>query len=670
MGKLFAVLQKIGKSLMLPVSVLPAAGLLLRFGQPDLLNLAYVAKAGDTIFTNLPMIFAVGVAIGFSGGEAVAALAAVVGQLILESVIKVASSNAAEVLAARIASEQHMALSAFMKTAGYTDIVSKSTINMGVFGGICIGLIAGVLYNKFYNIRLPQVLGFFGGKRFVPIITAIAALIFGIIGVSVWAPIQNAINVFSQWADTSILGPAFYAAGKRLLIPVGLHHIYYPAFLYQFGQYVSSGITYFGDSARYFHGDPTAGVFMASEFPILMFGLPGAATAMIMASKKEKRKQIAGMMISAAFVAFLTGITEPIEFSFIFVAPILFVFHVLAAFSSGIVTSLLHIRLGYTFSASFIDYLLGFKFAGHPLLIWPIGIAYFAIYFFVFYFTIEEMDIKTPGREDEDSLEVVYRNAKGSEKAAKILEAVGGKDNIKALDACITRLRFILKDVSRVDKDTLNALGAAGVLMIGNSAQAIFGTEAERIKDDIKAIIRSGGVVKNLDYDEISSNNEAALDGNKKGSSKSCTLFNPVDGEIVELEQVPDDVFSDKMLGDGFAVIPKRNKIYSPVDGKIKVLFPTKHAVAIVTDDGLEVLVHVGIDTVKLNGEGFIAYIKKEDKVKKGDLLLTFDSKVIKKKAKSIITPVIITNMNLVESISIDLGKKKHGESTAVITTK
>ncbi|AWI06954.1 PTS glucose transporter subunit IIA [Clostridium drakei] len=670
MEKLFSVLQKIGKSLMLPVSVLPAAGLLLRFGQPDLLNLAYVAKAGDAIFTNLPMIFAVGVAIGFSGGEAVAALAAVVGQLILEAVIKVASSNAAEVLAAKVASEQHMALAAFMKTAAYTDIVSKTTINMGVFGGICIGLIAGVLYNEFYNIRLPQVLGFFGGKRFVPIITAIAALIFGIAGVNVWTPIQNGINIFSQWADTSILGPAFYAAGKRLLIPVGLHHMYYPAFLYQFGEYVSGGVTYFGDSARYFHGDPTAGVFMASEFPILMFGLPGAATAMIMASKKEKRKQIAGMMTTAAFVAFLTGITEPIEFSFIFVAPILFVFHVFAAFSSGIVTSLLHIRLGYTFSASFIDYLLGFKFAGHPLLIWPIGIGYFVMYFFVFYFTIKEIDIKTPGRGDEDSLEVFHISSKGSEKAAKVLEAVGGKDNVEALDACITRLRFALKDVSRVDKDRLNALGAAGVLIIGNSVQAIFGTEAEKIKDDIKVIIANGVIVKNSDNNQISSNNKFEMDGNKKDSNRSHTLFNPVDGEIVELEQVPDDVFSDKMLGDGFAVIPKGNKIYSPVDGKIKVLFPTKHAIAIVTDDGLEVLVHIGIDTVKLNGEGFTAHVKKEDKVKKGDLLLNFDSKVIKEKAKSIITPVIITNMNSVESISIDLGKKKHGKSAAIINMK
>ncbi len=663
MKKLFAILQKIGKSLMLPVSVLPAAGLLLRFGQPDLLNIAYVAKAGDAIFTNLPMIFAVGVAIGFSGGEAVAALAAVVGQLVLEAIIKVASSSAAAVVATKVAAEQHTTLAAFMNTTAYSDIVSKTTINMGVFGGICIGLIAGALYNRFHDIKLPQVLGFFGGKRFVPIITSVVAIIFGIIGVNIWAPIQSGINVFAHWADTSMFGPAFYAAGKRLLIPVGLHHMYYPAFLYQFGQYVSGGVTYFGDSSRYFHGDPTAGVFMASEYPILMFGLPGAAVAMIAAAKKEKRQQVAGMMISAAFVAFLTGITEPIEFSFIFVAPILFVFHVLAAFSSGIITSLLHVRLGYTFSASFIDYLLGFKFAGHPWFIWPIGIVYFALYFFAFYFTIKATNAKTPGREDEDSENIIPINAKGSEKAARVLEAIGGKDNIEGLDACITRLRLTLKDISKVDKVTLKALGAAGVLIAGNSAQAIFGTEAERIKDDIKAIIANGGIVETSEHDEIS------IDANKKVLGASCTLFNPVDGEIVELKQVPDDVFADKMLGDGFAVIPTGNEVYAPLDGEIKVLFPSKHAVAIVTDDGLEVLVHVGIDTVKLNGEGFVAHVKQEDKVKKGDLLLTFDHEIIKQKAKSIITPVIITNMNYVKDIDIKLGKREHGESTAVITT-
>lgn len=663
MKKLFSVLQKIGKSLMLPVSVLPAAGLLLRFGQPDLLNMPYMATAGNVIFQNLPMIFAVGVAIGFSGGEGVAALAAVVGQFILEGIIKVASSDAAAALAAKAAAQQHIALAAFMNKPEYSDIVTKTTINMGVFGGIIIGLLAGVLYNKFHNIKLPQVLGFFGGKRFVPIITSVAALVFAIIGVNVWSPIQNGINVFAGWASTSMFGPAFYAAGKRLLIPVGLHHMYYPAFLFQFGQFVSNGVTYFGDSARYFHGDPKAGIFMASEYPILMFGLPGAAAAMIAAAKKENRKKVAGIMISAAFVSFLTGITEPIEFSFIFVAPILFVFHVCAAFASGIITSLLHIRLGYTFSASFIDYLLGFKYAGHPWLIWPVGIAFFFLYFFVFYFTIKAKNLKTPGREEDENENIEPIHVKGNEKAAKILAAIGGKENIETLDACITRLRLTLKDTSKVNQTTLKALGAAGVLMAGNNVQAIFGTEAEAIKDNIKAIILNGGEV------ELSKHNEPLnSNSNEKNTPNGAyTLYNPLEGEIVELDKVPDEVFADKMMGDGFAIVPSGNKVYSPVDGEIKVLFPTKHAVAVVTEEGLEILIHIGIDTVNLNGKGFEAHVKQDDKVKKGDLLLSFDLDLIRQNAKSTISPVIITNMNDVENIKVQFGNKKVGEKTAVV---
>lgn len=667
MKRLFAVLQKIGKSLMLPVSVLPAAGLLLRFGQPDLLNLPYMAQAGDAIFSNLPMIFAAGVAIGFTGGEGVAALAAVVGQFVLQATIKVASASGAAALATKLASEQGITLEAFMKTAAYTDVVSQTTINMGVFGGISIGLISGALYNRFHDIRLPQVLGFFGGKRFVPIITSLVALVFGIIGVSIWAPIQNGINVFSHWASTSILGPAFYAAGKRLLIPVGLHHMYYPAFLYQFGEYVANGVTYFGDSPRYFHGDPTAGYFMASEFPILMFGLPGAALAMIAAARKENRKKVSGMMISAAFVAFLTGITEPIEFSFIFVAPMLFIFHVAAAFLSGIITSLLNIRLGYTFSASFIDYLLGFKFAGNPWLMWLVGLAFFALYFAVFYFTIRALNLKTPGREDDEEAVVAPINAKGSEKAARVLEAIGGKENIEVLDACITRLRLTLKDPSKVDKGTLKALGAAGILNAGNSVQVIFGTEAEKIKDNIKAIIANGGYAEPFS-DEIKEElEETAIDDSKNAGKASHSLYNPIDGEIVQLEKVPDEAFSQKILGDGFAVIPSGNKVYAPASGEITVLFPTKHAVAITTEEGLEILVHIGIDTVNLNGEGFTAHVEQGDKVKKGDLLVSFDDEFIQKNAKSLITPVVITNMHEVESLTVDFSKKKAMEQVATI---
>ncbi|URZ17758.1 glucose PTS transporter subunit IIA [Clostridium felsineum] len=663
-NKIFAVLQKIGKSLMLPVSVLPAAGLLLRLGQPDLLNMPYVQAAGNSIFNNLPMIFAVGVAIGFSGGEGVAALAAVIGEFILEAVEKTAGDSAAASLAQAAASSHHMSLAAFQKTQEYSNIVTKTTISMGVFGGIIIGLTAAILYNKFHDIKMPQVLGFFGGKRFVPIITSITALIIASIGVNIWLPIQAGINSLAAFASTSPLGPAMYAGGKRLLIPLGLHHIYYPLFLYQFGHFVSNGVTYVGDTARYFHGDPNAGNFMASEYPILMFGLPGAALAMIAAAKKEKRKEMAGMMISAAFVAFVTGITEPIEFSFIFVAPVLFIFHVVAAFASGLITSYLHIRLGYTFSASFIDYVLGFKYSGHPWLIWFVGIGFFALYFVVFYFTIKALNIKTPGREDENEDGIKKINLKGSAKAAKVLEAIGGKDNIKVLDACITRLRLNLKDSSKVDKATLKALGAAGIMTAEDSVQVVFGTEAERIKDDIKAIIENGGYVAD-DSEEVEEIQE-----DKKISKGSHELLSPVDGEVVGIEKVPDITFADKMLGDGFAVIPSGNEIYAPAAGEVSVLFPTKHAFAITTEGGLELLVHVGIDTVALNGEGFTAHVKQGDKVKKGDLILTLDTEFIKSKDKNLITPVIVTNMDVVESINVKIGNVKNSQKAADVSVK
>lgn len=661
-GKVFAVLQRIGKSLMLPVSVLPAAGILLRVGQPDLLNIPYIAEAGNAIFSNLPMIFAVGVAIGFSGGEAVAALAAVVGELILEAIEKLASATAAASQAQTAAAAKHMTLAAFKATQDYSNIVTRTSVNMSVFGGIIIGLAAALLYNKFHNIKVPQVLGFFGGKRFVPIITSVVAVIIAIIGVNIWLPVQGWINDFASFASSSPVGPGMYAAGKRLLIPLGLHHIYYPVFLYQFGHFVSNGVTYVGDTARFFHGDPTAGHFMASEYPILMFGLPGAALAMVMTAKKSKRKQIAGMMISAGFVAFITGITEPIEFSFIFVAPILFIFHVLAAFSAGIVTSLLNIRLGYTFSASFIDYILGFKYAGHPWLIWPVGIAYFALYFVVFYFTIRALNIKTPGREDDDDENIKPINVKGSAKAAKVLEAIGGKDNIRVLDACITRLRLNLNDPSVVDKNTLKALGAAGIMTSGDSVQVVFGTQAESIKDDIKAIIENGGTFEGSEEEEIAPQEE------KKVESGVHELMSPADGEIVPLEKVPDPVFAEKTLGDGFAVELSGNEIHSPADGEITVLFPTKHAFAVTTTSGLELLVHIGIDTVELNGEGFTAHVKQGDKVKKGDKIITLDRKAIEEKGKNTITPVVVTNMNVVTDIKVKEGKTYHGNVAAEVT--
>lgn len=636
MKRLFAVLQKIGKSLMLPVSVLPAAGILLRFGQPDLFNVPYIAKAGDVIFTNLPMIFAVGVAIGFSGGEGVAALSAVVGQLILEGVLNIAH------------------------------------VNMGVFGGIIVGIIAAVLYNKYHNVRLPQVLGFFGGKRFVPIITSIVVLIFSMLGITIWPVMQYYIDMFARWASSSYLGPAFYAAGKRLLIPVGLHHIYYPVFLYQFGSYIGTdGVKYFGDAARYFHGDPTAGIFMVSEFPILMFGLPGAAFAMIAAAKVENRKKVAGIMLSAAFVSFLTGITEPIEFSFIFVAPILFVFHVIAAFSSGIITSILHMRLGYTFSASAIDYVLGFNYAQHPLLLWPLGLAYFLLYFIVFYSVIKSRDIKTPGRADEEVIQIQQFTEAPSDKAALILQAVGGADNIDMLDSCITRLRLTLKNPKIIDKALLKATGAAGVFDVGDSLQIIYGTEAESIKDDIKDIILRGGYYKK-DANKLLKNKKSEEEHIEyiDNTNLELVISNPIKGEIIKIEEVPDVVFSEKILGDGFAIKPQDNKVYAPVDGIVRVLFPTNHAVAIKTEDDIEILVHIGVDTVKLNGEGFTTYIQQGDKIKKGDLMISFNKELVEKKVKSLVSPIIITSMDKISEIDVNFGYIEAGTEVAKAIVK
>jgi PTS system glucose-specific IIC component len=447
-----------------------------------------------------------------------------------------------------------------------------------------------------------------------------------------------------------------------------LQLIYYPVFVYQFGSYVGAdGVKYVGDTARYFHGDPTAGKFMAAEFPIIMFGLPGAALAMIAAAKPQNRKKVSGIMISAALVAFLTGITEPIEFSFIFVAPVLFVFHVLAAFSSGIVTDILNIRLGYTFSASAIDYILGYKFAGHPLLLIPVGLVYFALYFVVFYTVIKAMDIKTPGREDDDEVLKSTFEGTSSNKAAMILEAVGGKDNIEDLDSCITRLRLTLKNPNIINKSILKATGASGIFNASGNIQIIYGTEAESIKDDIKSIIEDGGNY-NSDIDEILRG--INLSGVEHKSHSELILSNAIKGEVIRLEEVPDIVFSEKILGDGFAVNPKDNKVFAPVDGIIRVLFPTKHAVAIRTEDNIEILVHVGVDTVKLNGEGFTSHVQQGDKVKRGDLMISFDKELIEKNVKSLISPVIITSMDMISKLEVNFGYAEEGVEVAKVITR
>ncbi len=615
---------------MLPVTVLPAAGLLLRLGQPDLLGkygevFQFLATAGESVFANLPVIFAVGVAIGLTNGEGVAALSAVVGEVILEAIIYKKSQ------------------------------LIGIPIDMGVFGGIFIGLIVSILYNKFHNISMPKVFGFFSGKRFIPIVTSFVAFIFAVIMVNIWPQVQVAINKLSIMASDSYFGPGFYAAGKRLLIPVGLHHVYYPTFLFQFGEYTVNGIKYFGDSARYFNGDPTAGVFMAAEYPIIMFGLPGAALAIIKTSKKENRARVFGVMSSAAMVSFLTGITEPIEFTFIFVAPILYVFHVGAAFLSGVITSVFNIRLGYTFSASFIDYVLGYKFAENPLLLFIIGPIFFMVYYVVFYSVIRIKNYKTLGREEVSMQEKIVDNYIAEDRIISLVESLGGINNIVNVDACVTRLRVELKNPSKLQKDIMISNGAVGIYRYGANYQIIFGTEAQRIKDEILTYIES--------KEELKEESNTII-----GELQEICISNPISGKVIPLEAVGDDVFSNKIMGDGFCIIPSNGEVKAPFSGEITMVFPTKHAISIKNKYAVELLIHVGIDSIKLNGKGFITYVKTGDKVSEGDLLISFDKELLEKERVSLNTPVIITDSNGYDEIFVDYGIETDNKLVAILT--
>lgn len=611
-NQFFSTLQKVGQSLMIPVSVLPAAGLLVALGRlmTDFGGgSSFVGKVlfsgGLAIFEQLSLIFAIGVAIGFTGGAGVAGLAAAVGYFTMTNILKVASET------------QKLELA----------------INTGVFGGILMGLITAWIYNRYHQIKLHPIFGFFSGKRAVPIITALAAFGVALALSLVWPPIQAGIHSFGNAMMSSDWGPAFYAAGKRLLIPVGLHHVYYPPFLFQFGEFMSAaGQVVHGESARYFAGDPTAGRFMASEYPLMLFGLPAAALAMVLAAPASKRKAVGGIMLSAALTSIITGITEPIEFAFIFVAPLLYILHVVLAFASGLLTSYFDIHLGYTFSASLIDFALGFFNQKNWLsLVTIVGPVIAATYFTSFYFLIKIFQFQTPGREVERA-DNGTENGNGasvvapknqSEKARQVLAALGGKGNIQNLDACITRLRLTVKNPDIVQTEQFKKMGAAGVMKSGANLQIIFGVESDLLKEEIRQLMRK------------------------------ATFRAPSAGNIKKLSEVPDKTFADKYLGDGFAIEPTEGVINAPAAGKIVNVFPTNHALGIETEDGLELLVHIGIDTVQMKGNGFKSHVKVGDLVKAGDRLLEYDLNLVKSQAKSTISPIIVTNMDKVKSMRL-----------------
>lgn len=466
-------LVKLGKALMLPIAVLPVAGLILRLGQPDLLNIAFMAEAGQAVFTNLPIIFALGVAIGFAKeNHGAAALAAYIGYVILVAALK----------------------------------VLDATIDMGVLGGIIVGITAGSLYNRYHNIKLPSYLAFFGGRRFVPIATGTACLIIAGLAYFIWPPIARVINAFGNWTITSgNIGLFFYGLANRLLIPVGLHHILNSLVWFQFGDFeiVKEGVltVVHGDLTRFFSGDPMAGPFMTGFFPIMMFGLPAAALAMISTAQTTRKKAMGGLLLSMALTSFLTGITEPIEFSFMFLAFPLYCVHAVLTGLSMVIMNTLHVRLGFTFSAGLFDYLLSYGLGKNGLYLIPVGIVYAMVYYFLFKWIIVKFNLPTPGREPEEAsapemqapaeTKAPAQAAAEESRGGQYLAQLGGKENIKTIDSCATRLRLEVADENKVNVPALKALGARGVLKAsGGSVQVVIGPDVEQICDEIKQLLK------------------------------------------------------------------------------------------------------------------------------------------------------------------------------------
>lgn len=686
--KIFGVLQKVGKALMLPVAILPAAGILLAFGNalqnPTLLDIApflnnsgvemvasVMEDAGNIIFGNLSLLFAVGVAVGLAGGEGVAGLAAIIGFLIMNVTMGTVLGIDAKDLEG---------------STEYAAVLGIPTLQTGVFGGIIVGIVAASMYNRFFEIELPSYLGFFAGKRFVPIATAASAVILGLIMIVIWPPIQHGLNVFSEnmLGANLTLSAFIFGLIERSLIPFGLHHIFYSPFWFEFGSYTTkAGTIVKGDQAIFMSQikdgvqNLTAGTFMVGKFPFMMFGLPAAALAIYHEARPEKKAIVGGLMGSAALTSFLTGITEPLEFSFLFVAPVLFGIHAVFAGLSFMTMHLLNVKVGMTFSGGLIDYVL-FGLINPQTNAWiiiPVGLVFAVIYYFGFRFAIRKFNLKTPGREDETEESDSSSTGATSDLPYDVLEAMGGQNNIAHLDACITRLRVSVNDIKSVDKDRLKKLGAAGVLEVGNNIQAIFGPRSETIKGQMRDIMSGKrprpAVQPSMDkevQEQIEEVNPSAMQSN---ITNEDSFVAPIKGELVPITEVPDAVFAGKMMGDGFAIIPSEGTVVSPVDGKIVNLFPTKHALGILADNGREILIHFGIDTVKLKGEGFETLVSENDQVKQGQPLLKVNLDYIKENATATITPVVFTNLAEGEAVQINKrGNVEFKEEDVITITK
>lgn len=703
-SKVFGVLQRIGRSFMLPIAILPVAGLFLGIGgsftNPTTIqayNLAGVlgegtfahslltvmSQAGEVVFANLPILFAMGVAIGMAKAEkAVAALAGALSFFIMHTAI-------AAMITVNGGAEKMIAGSVAMT-------VGIQSLQMGVFGGIIVGLGVAYLHNKFYKIQLPQALSFFSGTRFVPIITAIVYLFVGILMFYVWPTVQIGINQVGQLVRVSgYVGTWIYGFMERILIPFGLHHVFYlPFWQTSVGGTLEVGGKMIEGAQNIFFAqlaDPTvqkfsvdATRFMSGKFPLMIFGLPGAALAMYKTARPEKRKVVGGLLFSAALTSMLTGITEPIEFTFLFVAPFLYLIHCVFAGAAYMLMHIMKVAVGMTFSGGLIDMTLFGIMQGQAKTNWIgiviAGIGYFVVYYFLFSFLIKKFNLKTPGRDEDSNAEVkLYTKADVNEKKSgknkqagsnddelsiAIVHGLGGKSNIESVDNCITRLRCVVVDSKKVKDDVLKATGAAGVIKSGSGVQVIYGPKVSIIKSNLEEYLDSSDVEDAYVEGMMTKVEEEPKKIEVKDSS--LEIVSPVNGSICDLSKVNDEVFSQKLMGEGFAGQTEDGDIYSPVSGEVGMIFPTKHAIIVVTEDGLEVLIHMGIDTVKLDGQGFEIFCSVGDKVKAGDKLAHMDLEFIKSKGYETITPVIFTNLEAGKTIELSEGKSIKGETSRI----
>ena len=669
--KIFGVLQRVGRSFMLPIALLPVAGLLLGIGSSftnETMLAAYglnsvihpgtliytildvMSQTGSAVFNNLALLFAMGVAIGMARKEKeVAALSGAVAYIIMNTAIQ-AMINAAGGVEA-------------MPANSTTTMLGITTLQMGVFGGIVVGLGVAALHNKFYKIELPQVLAFFGGTRFVPIVSSIVYLVVGIAMFYIWPVVQNGIAALGALVLASgYAGTFIYGLLERALIPFGLHHVFYMPFWQTAvgGTAIIDGVTVTGAQNIFFAElasksttvfSVSATRFMAGKFPFMMFGLPGAALAMYQCAKPEKKKAAGGLLLSAALTAFLTGITEPLEFTFIFVALPMYAVHCVLAGLSFMLMHILNVGVGMTFSGGLIDLVLFGVMQGNAKTHWVwvvvVGAVYFVLYYIIFRFMISKFDYKTPGRDDAEEVKLYTRadvNARSAASgstapagddpvSALIVEGLGGAANLSDVDCCATRLRCTVKDAALVKQDVLKASGASGVICKGNGVQVVYGPKVAVIKAKLEDYLES------TPKDPVVAPSPAAASAAKDTVLSAC-----LNGTVVPLADVKDEAFASGVLGDGIAIEPSDGELVAPADGEISSTFETHHAVGMTTADGAELLMHIGIDTVKLGGKHFTYLVNEGDKVKKGQPLIRFELEAIKAEGYPVTTPLIVCN--------------------------